>query len=86
MTGNFLKNHDAVVMITTSDLRDFVQELIAEQKEHEQEPMYSPEEFAKRMKISMSTLWRWCRIGILKRTVIGGKVYFKDTDLTTQQL
>jgi len=26
-------------------------------------------------------LWRWCQAGILKKTVIGGKVYYKDSDL-----
>lgn len=86
MSQILLKRNDAVVMITTADLREFFQELLDEQKEHEQEPMYSPEEFAKRKRVSKTTLWRWCKSGILKRTVIGGKVYFKDTDLTTQQL
>ena len=86
MIKDILKSNDAVVMITTGDLREFVQELLEEQKAPVEEPMYSPEEFAKRKRISKTTLWRWCKIGILKRTVIGGKVYFRDSDLTTQQL
>ena len=81
-----LKKQDAVVIVTTADLREFVRELLAEQKMPTEEPLYSPDEFAKRKRVSKTTLWRWCKSGILKRTVIGGKVYFKDTDLTTQQL
>ena len=85
MIKNLLKEHDAVVMLTTGDLREFVQELLAELKAPAEEPLYLPEEFAKRKRVSMSTIWRWCRIGILKRTVIGGKVFFKESNLKTQE-
>ena len=83
MIQDLLKKHEAVVMVTLGDLREFAQDILKQQKDPEDEQMYTPEEFAQRMKISKSTLWRWCKIGILKRTVVGTKIYFKDSDLAT---
>ena len=56
MIKNLLKEHDAVVMLTTGDLREFVQELLAELKAPAEEPLYLPEEFAKRKRVSRSQI------------------------------
>ena len=83
MTKDILLNQDAIVMVSAGDLRELVEELLSRQNAPTEEPLYTPDEFAQRKRISKATLWRWCRNGILQRTVIGGKVFFKESNLIT---
>ena len=65
-------------------LADFANTLIEEARTQlikEEEPTYTPAEFAKRWRVDKSTLWRWVRDGKLSKTVVGGKVFYKDSDL-----
>ncbi len=73
------------LVVNTADLREFALTLAEEFrifKSMEPEQMYTPTEFAKRHNVSKGTLWRWCKIGVLKPVRIGGKVYYRDSDLT----
>ena len=72
------------LVVTIADLKEFALSLMSETQctdVQQSEPMYTPAEFAKRHKVDRSTLWRWCKAGILKPIHIGGKTYYKDSDL-----
>ncbi len=45
------------------------------------DPFYTPTEFAQRHKVDKSTLWGWVKMGVLKKTLIGGKPFYRDSDL-----
>lgn len=77
-------NPNIQVVVTLADLKEFALSLISETRctnVQQDEPMYTPAEFAKRHKVDRSTLWRWRKAGILKPIHIGGKTYYKDSDL-----
>lgn len=38
-------------------------------------------ETAKRLGVHLSTLWRWDRDGHLKKSRLGGKVFYKESDI-----
>ena len=76
-------NQDSLYIISSADLKEFALELIEEIKAQEKvdNKMYTADEFAEKHSVSKQTLWRWCREGILKATKVGGKVYYKESDL-----
>lgn len=77
-------NPNIQVVVTLADLKEFALSLMNETRcidVQQNEPMYTPAEFAKRHKVDRSTLWRWRKAGILKPIRIGGKTYYKDSDL-----
>ena len=77
-------NHNIQIVVSLADLKEFALSLMSETQctdVQQSEPMYTPAEFAKRHKVDRSTLWRWCKAGILKPIHIGGKTYYKDSDL-----
>ena len=77
-------NHNIQIVVSLADLKKFALSLMSETQYtdvQQSEPMYTPAEFAKRHKVDRSTLWRWCKAGILKPIHIGGKTYYKDSDL-----
>ena len=83
--ANLLKEDNSGVLLLVSplDLKEFALNVIDEYKQQlpQDEKKYTPREFAKRHGVRPETLWRWCNAGILRKTVIGGKVYYKDSDL-----
>ena len=77
------------LVVTIADLKEFALSLMSETQctdVQQSEPMYTPAEFAKRHKVDRSTLWRWCKAGILKPIHIGGKTYYKESDLKTDDV
>ena len=65
-------------------LQEFAQTLISEATTKlvsKEEPTFTPSQFAERWQVDKSTLWRWVKEGKLTKTVIGGKVFYKDSDL-----
>ena len=72
------------LVVTIADLKEFALSLMSETQcitPAQREPMFTAAEFAKRHNVDRSTLWRWCKAGILKPIHIGGKTYYKDSDL-----
>ena len=74
------------LVVTAADLKEFALSLIEEVKcasesNREDETLYTPAEFASRHHVDKSTLWRWCKSGILTPTRVGGKVFYKDSNL-----
>lgn len=77
-------NGNTLLMVTPAMLQEFAATLIQEASaklQTKEEPTYTPAEFAARHRVDKSTLWRWCRDGLLRKTVIGGKIFYKDSDL-----
>lgn len=84
-----VNNTNVQYVISGADLMAFAQELIkgassmlhAAPEVKEEEPIYTAGEFAKKYGVNLSTLWRWRKAGIVKETRIGGRVYFRDSDV-----
>lgn len=74
------------LVVSVADLKEFALVLISEAQHtdvQQSEHLYTPTEFAERLRVDKSTLWRWCKAGILKPTRIGSKVFYKESDLMT---
>jgi len=72
------------IVATAADLKEFALAIIEEAKELAQQPeevYYTREQFAQRKGVSLGTLWRWERAGILKGTRRGSRVFYRDQDL-----
>jgi hypothetical protein len=72
---------DQICVLSSTDLKEFalIEEIKAQEKVDNK--MYTADEFAEKHSVSKQTLWRWCKEGILKSMKIGGKVYYKESDL-----
>ena len=72
-------------MVTVADLFEFGKGIIEEYKKASldmaDERYYTREEFAERKGVSLGTLWRWEKAGILKGTRRGSRVFYRDADL-----
>ena len=73
------------VVVNATDLKEFALDLISEAKLHNarqpEEKAYTPTEFAQKHNVDKSTLWRWCKAGILTPTRVGGKVFYYEKNL-----
>ena len=81
-------NANVQVVVNVADLKEFAMELIEEAKNIEEvkpEPMFTPKEFAERHGVNKSTLWRWCKCGVLTPLHIGGKTFYRDSCLKIQE-
>ena len=81
---DIIKNGSStILMVTPADLKEFALSVVTEFSKNTtlEEKKYTPREFAARHGVSLGTLWRWCNAGILKKHVIGNKVYYRDSDL-----
>ena len=71
-------------MVTALDLYEFGKSLIEDFKQSCQQDngrYYTSKEFAERKGVSLGTLWRWEKAGILKGTRRGSRVFYRDSDL-----
>lgn len=89
MTQDLMANGCSTLLVVTPEmLQDFGRKLIMEavaKVQKDEEPTYTPKEFAARHHVDVSTLWRWVQNGTLKKTSVGKKVYYKDSDLTIKE-
>lgn len=85
-----MSNEERLVYMTQADLKEFGLSLIeavkaeslnTQQQQKDAEMLYNPKDFAKRFNVSTSTLWRWCKQGLLTKTEVGGRVLYKESDL-----
>lgn len=78
-----LLNGQTILMVTPGDLKEFALAVADEvsNSKLEDQRLFTPEEFAKRHSVNVSTLWRWRKAGVLKATQIGGSVFYKECDL-----
>lgn len=93
MTNNYVKIEDVLsvspnmqLVITAADLMEFAMSIANEVKNgignnKGDDTLYSPTEFANKLHVDKSTLWRWRKAGILTQTKVGGRVYYRESDL-----
>ena len=93
MTQNCVKIEEVLrvspnmqLVITVADLKEFALSVANEVmnaggNDRKDEKRYTPTEFADKHNVDKSTLWRWCKAGILTKTKEGGKVYYRESDL-----
>lgn len=75
---------NAVLMVSALDLREFGKSLIEDYKascKHDDDVYYTREEFATRKGVTVGTLWRWEKAGILKGTRRGSRVFYGSIDI-----
>ena len=78
---NLLEEGSATMLVVTpTALREFAVSVVEEMSRVQEEPKFTAAEFAKRHKVDKSTIYRWCKAGILRPLVIGGKKYYRDSD------
>lgn len=70
-----------MLVVTPMELREFAVSVVEEMGRVQEEAKYTATEFAARHSVNKSTLYRWRKAGILKALVIGGKTYYRDSDL-----
>ena len=93
MTNNYVRIEDVLslspnmqLVITAADLMEFAMSIANEVKNEignnkGDDTLYSPTEFANKLHVDKSTLWRWRKAGILTQTKVGGRVYYRESDL-----
>ena len=74
------------ITVGISDLKEFGLSLIEEGRamgraERVQETYLTPDEVAKMLGVSKSTLWRWNKNGCLKHTKCGRRPFYKKSDI-----
>lgn len=76
------------VMVTPVDLKNFALQVVAEYTKvvPKEEKAYTRRQFAERKGVSLGTLWRWEQAGILTPMRVGGKVWYRDSDLKEVRL
>ncbi len=74
---------NTLLLVTPADLKEFALSVVNEytQASRMEERKYTRKEFAERKGVTLSTLWRWEKQGLLKGTRVGQKVYYRDSDL-----
>lgn len=82
---DFLNNSSVIVQVSKEDLMSVVKELVHEltsaKSSRESEEYLTPDVTAERLHISLPTLWRWCKQGIIEKVKINKKVLFRSTDI-----
>lgn len=62
--------------------RDIISEFIAEyQPPKEEDALFTPEQAAAKIQTTKVTLWRWAKQGYLSPVRVGGKVFYKESDI-----
>jgi hypothetical protein len=85
--SNLIQKENVLLCVTPAQLEEFALSVAEKAKAQGSDPeqLYTPTEFAKRHHVTASTLWRWCKAGVLKRTIIGGTVFYKDSNLKIEE-
>lgn len=78
-------NGTTLLVMTPAQLKEFaltvIDEAKKEQCQDEDNKLYNPQQFAAKHHVDVSTLYRWRKAGILKATQVGGKVWYKESNL-----
>ena len=73
------------VTITALDLKEWMLELIEEQKKSSipapPDKYFTAQEAAEKLGVDVSTLWRWDKSGYLKKIKVGNKIRYRESDV-----
>jgi len=86
MSINEIVNTDSNVMlvISAADLKEFLLELLDERQNSSKltsEKFLTITETVEKYGISKPTLWRWSKIGYLPKIKLGGKCFYRESDI-----
>lgn len=77
-------NSNVMLVISAADLKEFVLELLDERQNSSKltpEKFLSITETVEKYGISKPTLWRWSKIGYLPKIKLGGKCFYRESDI-----
>lgn len=71
------------LVVTAADLKEFALELLAERKKssNQSDKYLTIPETAKKYGVSESTLYRWSRLDYLPKVKLGGKSFYRESDI-----
>lgn len=75
------------LVINSVDLKEFVFDLVDEisanqiEERYKKEKYFTRDEVCKQHHVDKSTLWRWAKSGYLVPVKLGGKVFYKESDI-----
>ena len=77
------QGNNVMLVVSSADLKEFALDVISEYEKNKSDTdkMYTADEFAEKHGVTKQTLWRWCREGLLKSRKVGGKVFYRESDL-----
>lgn len=72
--------------VGATELKEFARDVISEfmeeyQPQKEEDTLLTPEQAAAKIQTTKVTLWRWTKQGYLSPVRIGGKVFYKESDI-----
>jgi predicted DNA-binding transcriptional regulator AlpA len=76
-------NPNIQLVISAADLKEFALELLAEREKSstQSEKYLTIAETAKKYGVSESTLYRWSRLDYLPKVKLGGKSFYRESDI-----
>ena len=76
-------NLNIQLVISAADLKEFALELLAEREKSsaKSDKYLTIPETAEKYGVSQSTLWRWSRLGYLPKVKLGGKSFYRESDI-----
>ena len=76
-------NPNIQLVISAADLKEFALELLAEREKSstKSDKYLTIPETVEKYGVSQSTLWRWSRMGYLPKHKLGGKSFYRESDI-----
>ncbi len=76
-------NPNIQLVISAADLKEFALELLEEREKYSAKSVkyLTIAETVEKYGISKPTLWRWSRIGYLPKVKLGGKCFYRESDI-----
>ena len=76
-------NPNIQLVISAADLKEFALELLVEREKSltQSEKYLNIAETAKKYGVSESTLYRWSRLDYLPKVKLGGKSFYRESDI-----
>jgi predicted DNA-binding transcriptional regulator AlpA len=79
--NDFIQQGNVNVTFSLNDLKEFFKDFIKEYIPEKEERYLTREEVSEMLKVSETTLWRWEKEKYLLPVHIGGKVWYKASDI-----
>jgi predicted DNA-binding transcriptional regulator AlpA len=73
------------ITVNASDLMEFSQSLARQTAQEtlnlKKDNLLTQKETLEKFQITVATLWRWNKFGIIKSSKVGGRVYYPETEI-----
>ena len=76
-------NPNIMLIISAADLKEFALELLAEREKFstKSDKYLTIAETAEKYGVSKPSLWRWTKMGYLPKHKLGGKCFYRESDI-----